>query len=118
VLGGGELHAMAHLYGHGDDGVLGGGSAGDLRGLIDEVLEVGAHLLEARRIHVGEIVGDRIDARLLADHAARGAPKATDHSSCLLGRSAISRRAPSRLSACRAWSPRIGCFSGWPRRRG
>ena len=30
ALGGGELDAVAHLHGHGDDGVLGGGSAGHL----------------------------------------------------------------------------------------
>ena len=79
ALGGRELDAVAHLYGYGHDGVLGGGGARHAGGLVDEVLEVGPHLLEARSIDVGEVVGDRVDARLLSDHAARGGPKATDH---------------------------------------
>ena len=74
-----ELHAVAHLHGHGNDGVLGRGGAGDADGLVDEVLEIGAHLLEAGGVHVGQVVRDRVDVGLLAYHAAGGGPQASYH---------------------------------------
>ena len=55
------------------------GVPGQAQRLVEQVLEIGPHLLEARGVHVGQVVGDRVDVELLARHARRGRPQGSHH---------------------------------------
>src|SRR5213080_469929 len=68
--------------------------------LVEQVLEVGPALLEARRVHVGQVVGDDVDVQLLGLHARRSRVECPDHPilpTSLMLRWAISS---SRCIAC------------------
>jgi hypothetical protein len=47
--------------------------------LVEQVLEVGAALLEAGRVHVRQVVGDDVDVQLLRLHPGRGGVQGSDH---------------------------------------
>ena len=47
--------------------------------LIEQVLELGPGFFEPRRIHVGEVVGNHVELRLLGLHPGGGRIKGSDH---------------------------------------
>jgi hypothetical protein len=73
--------AAAHpqLNSGGDLTAAGGGGAGDLLGLVHEILKIAAALFEPGGVGVGQVVGDHVDAHLLGDHARGAGPQTSDH---------------------------------------
>src|SRR2546427_8054899 len=59
--------------------LLRGRRPGSLELLVDEVLELDTALLEAGRVHVGQVVRDVIDVRLLRVHPARRRIQRSNH---------------------------------------
>ena len=70
-------HRVAAL-GHGAAVALAVLDAGQLALLVDEVLEVDAAGLIARRVEVRQVVGDHVQGRLLCDEARGGGVKCDD----------------------------------------
>src|SRR5581483_8497588 len=58
---------------------VGARRAGRAERLVEEILEVGAALLEPRRVHVRQVVGDHVDVQLLRLHAGRRGVERADH---------------------------------------
>ena len=84
-------------------GALGRGAAG-LR--VDEVAEADALVLVARRVRVGQVVGDGVDASLLGGHARGGGVESLEHSLVRIGRDAPNlERAGAALDAVRPARP-------------
>src|SRR5690606_7616695 len=71
--------AVAHLDAGGDLRPGGHRRTGEADALIKEVLKVRPALLEAGRVHVGQVVGDGVDVELLAAHARRSRVKRAHH---------------------------------------
>ena len=47
--------------------------------LVQQVLELGPGFLKSRRVHVGEVVRDHVELRLLGLHSGGGGIKGSDH---------------------------------------
>jgi hypothetical protein len=68
----GGLDAEAELDARRHDGVgVRRRGAGAALVLVEQVLELGALTLERRRVHVGDVVRDRLHVELLSQHAGR-----------------------------------------------
>jgi hypothetical protein len=62
-----------------EDPDIGGVGAGQALDLVEQVGELGAAALEGIRVHVRQVVGDRIDVDLLRRHPGGGGPHGSDH---------------------------------------
>ena len=67
-----RFHAETGLYARRRYGVQTAGCARLFLSLVQQVFELGARALEARRRHVRQVVGDRIHVLLLRLHPGRG----------------------------------------------
>ena len=72
-------HPETDLHAHRDLRALRGHGPGHLELLVEEILEVHPALLESGGVHVGQVVGDGVELKLLALHSGSGTPERPNH---------------------------------------
>ena len=66
---------MADLNTRGDHRIFRGGGARDAAGLVDQVFKIRPDLFVPGGIHIGQVIGNRIDVELLSSHPGSGGPQ-------------------------------------------
>jgi len=80
---GGDARAVAHLDARRDEIAAAGIDARVFRCLVKEILKFDLAALEARGVHVGEVVRDRVQVELLGIHAGGGRVEREVHGSVI-----------------------------------